>query len=80
MHSRVSLCLLTTGPSPIPSTAGELGSLEEVVHQFITKQYLRPVMLHELWDVASRAFQAMQARSAGAERWVGGDGVEIMVA
>lgn len=30
------------------TAAGELGSLEEVVKEFIHKQFLRPVMLHEV--------------------------------
>lgn len=37
--------------------------------EFIHKQFLRPVMLHELWDVAGRAHTAMQQRAPGAERW-----------
>lgn len=63
---RPLLLLLNRSPGP---AAGELGSLEEVIKEFIHKQFLRPVMLHELWDVASRAHQAMEQRAAGAERW-----------
>lgn len=33
--------------------AGELGSLEEVVKEFIHKQFLRPVMLHEVGGQAA---------------------------
>lgn len=47
---------------------GELGSLEEVVKEFIAKQFLRPVMLHELWDVAARAHTAMAQKAPGHER------------
>ena len=36
--------------------------------EFIHKQFLRPVMLHELWEVAGRAHQAMEQRATGAER------------
>ena len=48
--------------------AGELGSLEEVVKEFIHKEFLRPIMLHELWQIASNAYQAWAQRAPGAER------------
>ncbi|KAL4434047.1 hypothetical protein ABPG75_000488 [Micractinium tetrahymenae] len=50
------------------ATLGELGSLEEVVKEFIHKQFLRPVMLHELWEVARSAHTAVEKKAAGAER------------
>jgi hypothetical protein len=43
--------------------------MEEVVREFVHRQFLRPVMLHELWDIAGRAHAAMEARAPGAERW-----------
>ncbi|KAL4446838.1 hypothetical protein ABPG77_008082 [Micractinium sp. CCAP 211/92] len=50
------------------ATLGELGSLEEVIKEFIHKQFLRPVMLAELWGVARNAQAAMENKAAGAER------------
>ena len=56
---------------PRPAQAGELGSLEEVVREFIHRQFLRPVMVHEVWEVAARAHAALEQGAAGADRCAG---------
>jgi hypothetical protein len=43
------------------ASLGELGSMEEVVAEFVGKGFLTPVILHELWDAAARAAAAADA-------------------
>lgn len=50
------------------ATLGELGSLEEVVKEFMNKNIVSPVTIHELWEVAERAGAAVAVRARGWER------------
>ena len=47
---------------------GELGSLEEVVKEFLGKGFLTPVMLHEMWGIADKAYEAVARGAAQADR------------
>lgn len=55
----------TNHRAPLPTPAGELGSLEEVVKEFIHKQFLRPVMLHEVGCGACTRASLQQAGRCG---------------
>lgn len=35
------------------------------------RQFLRPVMVHEVWEVAARAASALEQNAAGADRCAG---------
>lgn len=50
------------------ATLGELGSLEEVMKEFMAKGFVTPVTLHELWDIAGRAASAVAAGAQGCGR------------
>lgn len=55
-------------PPPPGCPAGELGSLEEVVKEFVATGCITPVMLHELWGIADKAHEALARGAVGAER------------
>lgn len=57
-----------TCSSSAPQPTGELGSLEEVVKEFVAAKFLRPGMTLELWEVAGRAHAAVGTHAAGADR------------
>ena len=50
------------------ATLGELGSMEEVVKELMAKNFLTPVTLHELWEIAGRAGAAVNAGAQGSGR------------
>lgn len=50
--------------------AGELGALEEVVKEFLQNQHLSATILHELWGIAEKAFDAVTRNATQAERQV----------
>ncbi|GAB4818223.1 hypothetical protein N2152v2_005269 [Parachlorella kessleri] len=50
------------------ATLGELGALEEVVKEFLGKGFLTPVMLHEMWGIADKAYEAVARGAAQADR------------
>ncbi len=50
------------------ATLGELGSMEEVVKELMGKNFLTPVTLHELWEIAGRAGAAVNAGAQGSGR------------
>jgi hypothetical protein len=54
-------------------SAGELGSLEQVVKEFLDKGFLTPITLHEMWGIADKAYDAMARGAAQADRqaWEG---------
>ena len=39
----------------------------QAIKQFVAKDFIRPAMLAELWDVAAKAYGALAAHAAGAE-------------
>ena len=48
------------------ATLGELGSLEEVVKEFMNRSFVTTVTLHELWELANKAGAALAAGIGGA--------------
>lgn len=40
----------------------------QVIKHFSAKEFLRPAILHELWDVAGKAYTAVAAQAPGADK------------
>lgn len=50
------------------ATLGELGSLEEVIKEFMNRNFVTAVTVHELWELANKAGAALASGVSGEAR------------